>query len=146
MRLSAHICHPVPLAWVGRFGNAPGLRGSHPSKKWRRHLCGRGQRIGNQRHLRNWDNTFTIPKSRVQSIENGARPAQNVPNLANLPSLTPDSHLGGEEQLLDKIVRGHEVDRDALAAVESRGNANEIALAYYIAGRAEFQTGKYNDA
>lgn len=92
------------------------------------------------------DNTFTIPKSRVQSIENGARPAQNVPNLANLPSLTPDSHLGGEEQLLDKIVRGHEVDRDALAAVESRGNANEIALAYYIAGRTEFQTGKYNDA
>jgi len=92
------------------------------------------------------DNTFTIPKSRVERIENGVRPAQNVPNIANLPTLTPDSHLGGEEQLLEKIVRDHEVDRGALAAVESRGNANEIALAYYIAGRAEFQTGKFNDA
>jgi len=92
------------------------------------------------------DNTFTIPKSRVERIENGVRPAENVPNLANLPTLTPDSHLGGEEQLLDKIVRDHEVDRSALAAVESRGNTNEIALAYYIAGRTEFQTGKFNDA
>jgi tetratricopeptide (TPR) repeat protein len=92
------------------------------------------------------DNSFTIPKSRVESIENVARPAQKVPNIADLPTLTPDSHIGGEEQLLDKIVRDHEVDRGALAAVESRGNANEIALAYYIAARAEFQTGKYNDS
>jgi tetratricopeptide (TPR) repeat protein len=92
------------------------------------------------------DNSFTIPKSRVESIENGPRPTQNIPNIADLPTLTPDSRLSGEEQLLDKIVRDHEIDRGALAAVESRGNANEIALAYYIAARAEFQTGKYNDS
>jgi hypothetical protein len=92
------------------------------------------------------DNSFTIPKSRVQSIENGPRPAQNLPNIDDLPTLTPDSRLSGEEHLLDKIVRDHEVDRGALAVVESRGNANEIALAYYIAARAEFQSGKYNDS
>ena len=89
------------------------------------------------------DNLFTIPKSRVRSIETGARP---VPNIAELPQLTPESHLGGEDQLLDKIVHENAVDRSALTAVESRGRPNEIALAYYIAARAEFQTGKYNDS
>jgi hypothetical protein len=89
------------------------------------------------------DNVFTIPKSRVQSIETGARP---VPNIAELPQLTPESHLGGEDQLLDKVVHENAVDRSALTAVESRGRPNEIALAYYIAARTEFQTGKYNDS
>lgn len=92
------------------------------------------------------DNSFTIPKSRVQSIETGAAPAHSVPNIADLPTLTPDSHISGEEQLLDKVVRDNQVDRGTLAAVESRGNPNEIALAYYIAARSEFQNGKYNEA
>ena len=92
------------------------------------------------------DNSFTIPKSRVQSIESGPRPAQNVPNVADLPTLTPNASPDGDGQLLDKIVRDHEVDRGALAAVESRGNPNEIAVAYYIAGRAEFQAGKFVDS
>jgi len=92
------------------------------------------------------DNSFTIPKSRVQSIETGLAPAHSVPNVADLPTLTPDSHISGEEQLLDKVVRDNQVDRGTLAAVESRGNPNEIALAYYIAARSEFQNGKYNDA
>ena len=92
------------------------------------------------------DNTFTIPKSRVQSIDAGVPPAHGAPNIADLPTPIPDSHLGGEEQLLDKVVRDNQVDRGALAAIEGRGNANEIALAYYIAGRAEFQLGKYSDS
>jgi tetratricopeptide (TPR) repeat protein len=91
------------------------------------------------------DNTFTIPKSRVQSIEAGVAPA-HVPNIADLPTLTPESHVGGEEELLDKIVRDNQVDRSAVAEVESRGNPNATAVAFYIAGRAEFQTGKYGDA
>jgi hypothetical protein len=92
------------------------------------------------------DNTFTIPKSKVQSIEASAPPVRNPPNIADLPQLTPEDHLGGEDQLLDKIVRDNQVDRSALTAVESRGRANEIALAYYIAARAEFQTVKYYDS
>jgi hypothetical protein len=92
------------------------------------------------------DNSFTIPKSRVQSIESDATPQHSVPSIAELPTPTPDSHLGGEEPLLDKIVHDNQVDREALGAVESRGNPNEIALAYYIAARSEFQAGKYNDA
>ena len=91
------------------------------------------------------DNTFTIPKSRVQSIEAGAVPA-HVPNIADLPTLTPESHVGNEEQLLEQIVRNNEVDRGALAEVESRGNASATAIAYYIAGRTEYQTGKYADS
>src|SRR5262249_6061591 len=47
---------------------------------------------------------------------------------------------------LDKIVRENQVDRGALLRIESRGNVKETAIAYYIAARAEFQTGKYNDS
>ena len=92
------------------------------------------------------DNSFTIPKSRVQSIETGAAPAHSVANIADVPTLTPGSHISGEEQLLDKVVRDNQVDRVTLAAVEARGNPNEIAIAYYIAARSEFQAGKFSDA
>jgi tetratricopeptide (TPR) repeat protein len=91
------------------------------------------------------DNSFTIPKSRVQSIEAGAPPA-TLPNVADLPTPAPQSRVGGEEGLLDKIVRNDEVDRGALAQIESRGNANATAIAYYIAGRLEYQAGRYADS
>src|SRR5438876_3506743 len=90
------------------------------------------------------DDAYTIPKSLVQNIERGA-PSQ--PRTSELPAYTgPSTLLGGEGQLLDQIVRGGQVNRDALSSIESQGNPAEIAVAYYIAGRNEFQGGKYDDA
>ena len=76
------------------------------------------------------DNSFTIPKSRVQSVEAGARPQ---------PS-------GTSNELLNQIIHGNEIDRTVLTAIESRGRADDSAIAYYIAARSEFEAGKFPDA
>jgi tetratricopeptide (TPR) repeat protein len=97
----------------------------------------------NRVHYEIGDDAYTIPKSLVQNIEKGTPPQ---PRASELPAYTPSTHLGGEGQLLDQIVRDGQVNRDALSSIESQGNPAEIAVAYYIAGRQEFQGGKYDEA
>lgn len=90
------------------------------------------------------DNSFTIPKSQVQSIEGGT-PSSQVPNVFAMPATVPnDPAVTGP--LLEKVIRDGEVDRSMLTAIEARGNSKEIAIAYYIAARTEFQAGKLADA
>jgi hypothetical protein len=92
------------------------------------------------------DNTFSIPKSRVLSIEAGSRPqgpAQDQPEIA---AYTPDAQLAGEGHLLEKIVRDGKVDRVALEAIASEHNAVQTAVAFYLAGKQDYQTGKYKDS
>ena len=90
------------------------------------------------------ENTFSIPRSRVLRVENGARPQTSAPTFA-MPEIAPDS-LPASGELLNQIVRGHEIDRGVLSAIESRGNANETAVAYYIAARSEFEMGRIPDS
>jgi tetratricopeptide (TPR) repeat protein len=93
------------------------------------------------------DDTYTIPKSRVQSIEAGVRP-QTDPSQSQVetPAYTPDTRLVGEEQLLDKIVRDGSVDRVALEAIASQHDATQTTLAFYIAGKLDYQAGKYSES
>jgi len=91
------------------------------------------------------DNTYSIPKSKVQSVEAGARPAAASPSVA-MPVLMPETPAGDYAELLNQIVHGHEVDRSVLAAIESQGKADESAIAYYIAARTEFEAGKFPDS
>ncbi|HEY4054108.1 MAG TPA: tetratricopeptide repeat protein [Terriglobales bacterium] len=91
------------------------------------------------------DNTFSIPKSKVQSVETGARPAAASPSV-QMPAFTPETPAGDYGDLLNQIVRGHEVDRSVLSAIESRGKSDDSAIAYYIAARAEFEAGKFPDS
>lgn len=90
------------------------------------------------------DNTFSIPKSRVQRVETGVRPQASAPSLA-MPDMAPDS-LPANGELLNQVVRGREVNRGVLSAIESRGNANETAVAYYITARSEFEAGRIPDS
>ena len=90
------------------------------------------------------DNTFSIPKSRVQSIEGGA-PAQNAPAQMTMPAYAPQTEPGNGGELLNQIVHGHEVDRGILTSIESRGNASQTAVAYYIAARTEYEAGRFPD-
>lgn len=90
------------------------------------------------------ENTFSVPRSRVLRVENGARPQTSAPAFA-MPEIAPDS-LPASGELLNQIVRGHEIDRGVLSAIESRGNANETAVAYYIAARSEFEMGRIPDS
>jgi tetratricopeptide (TPR) repeat protein len=91
------------------------------------------------------DNVYTIPMSRVQSVESGTQ-APSAPQTMAMPAFTPEVPAGGNGELLEQIVHGHEVDRGVLAVIESRGNASETAIAYYIAAREEFQAGRFPDS
>jgi tetratricopeptide (TPR) repeat protein len=89
------------------------------------------------------DDSYTVPKSRVERIEAGApAPARQM----ELPNYTPAAPALGERELLDEIVQQGSVNRDALNQIESRGNPALTAVAFYIAGKQEFQKGKYAEA
>ena len=89
------------------------------------------------------DDAYTVPKSRVERVEAGtSAPARQL----ELPNYTPAAPVVGESELLDQIVQQGSVNRDALNQVESRGNAALTAVAFYIAGKQEFQKGKYAEA
>ncbi|HEX6802912.1 MAG TPA: tetratricopeptide repeat protein [Terriglobales bacterium] len=91
------------------------------------------------------DNTFTIPKSSVERIIAGTR-ATTVAKPAELPQFTPETHVGGEEHLLEQVVHEHDVDRSALREIESRGSEKDTAIAYYVAGKTEFEAGQLASA
>ncbi len=91
------------------------------------------------------DNSYTIPKSLIKSVDKSSPPSPAL-SAAELPTYTPSTSAGGEGRLLDQVVRNGEVDRSAINSIESRGNSAEIAIAFYIAGRQEFQSGKYSEA
>jgi tetratricopeptide (TPR) repeat protein len=90
------------------------------------------------------DNTYSIPKSKVQSVETGARPAASA--SVQMPVFTPETPTGDYSELLNQIVHGHEVDRGVLAAIDSHGKSDESAIAYYIAAKTEFEAGKFPDS
>ncbi len=95
------------------------------------------------------DDAYSIPKSRVESIEQGGAPVASsaASAAADLQIPAPSSaDTAAEGELLNQVVSGGQVNRDALRAIEMRGNANHTAIAYYIAGKQEFQAGDYTSA
>ena len=93
------------------------------------------------------DDTYAIPKSRVQSIEAGVRP-QPVPSSSpsEISAYTPDTRLLGEGQFLEKIVRDGSVDRVALETIASQHDPSQTAVAFYLAGKLDYQAGKYTES
>ncbi len=103
---------------------------------------------GNKVRYEIGDDTYSIPKSLVKSIDVAApNPRVSASNtVPDLPAYTPTTHVGGEEQLLGEVIRGGEVNRESLSAIESRRNPAQTAVAFYIAARHEFEAGKYHEA
>ena len=94
------------------------------------------------------DDSYTIPNSVVESIEKTVPPAAPTPTVSvqALPAYTPETPARGEEHFLDEILHGGKVDRNALIEIDSHGNRDETAIAFYIAGKQEFQSGDYGSA
>ncbi len=89
------------------------------------------------------DDSYTIPKSKVERVEIGTPlPVRHV----ELPTYVPTAPVLGEGELLSQVVREGSVNREALNLIESRGNPTATAVAFYIAGKQEFQNAKYADA
>jgi tetratricopeptide (TPR) repeat protein len=92
------------------------------------------------------DDTYTIPSSVVLSVEKTAAPTPSASVAQQLPAYTPETPARGEEHFLDQILHGGKVDRNALLEIDSQGNRDETAIAYYIAGKQEFQSGDYGSS
>ena len=90
------------------------------------------------------DDSYTIPNSVVQSVEKTAAPSPGAPvAMQQVPAYAPESPATGEEHFLDQVLHGGKVDRDALLQIDSHGNRDETAIAFYIAGKQEFRSGDY---
>src|SRR5262245_13803423 len=63
------------------------------------------------------DNSFTVPKSRVDRIETGV-PAPGRPS--ELPVYVPSAPAAGEGELLGQVVRDGSVNQEALDQIDAR--------------------------
>lgn len=102
---------------------------------------------GSQIEYLKGDDSYTIPKSVVESVEKTltSQPVASATTQA-IPAYTPETHAFGEDQFLDQILRSGKVDRGALNQIDSLGNPSETAIAFYIAGKQEFEAGDYTPA
>jgi len=91
------------------------------------------------------DNSYTIPRSKVQSIE-GSPSEPAGPRAGEVPAFAPEVKLSGEQEMLSQVVHDGEVDRTSLATIEARHRPDETAIAYYLAGNSEFEAGKFADS
>jgi tetratricopeptide (TPR) repeat protein len=93
------------------------------------------------------DDAYSIPKSVVENVEKTVTPQSAASATAqSIPAYTPETHAIGEDQLLEQVLRSGKVDRAALNEIDSHGNPTETALAFYVAGKREFQAEDYGSA
>ena len=93
------------------------------------------------------DDSYTIPNSVVERVEKAVAPAPSASVTAQqLPAYTPETPARGEEHFLDQVLHGGKVDRNALLEIDAQGNRDETAIAYYTAGKQEFENGDYGSA
>ncbi|MCU1269043.1 MAG: repeat protein [Acidobacteriaceae bacterium] len=103
--------------------------------------------IGNRIEYQKGDDSYTIPKSVVQSVEKTGAPqiAASVGNQV-IPTYTPASHAIGEDQLLEQVLHSGKVDREWLREIDSRGNRPKTAIAFYVAAKQEFESEDYGSS
>ena len=89
------------------------------------------------------DDSYAIPRSAVDRVETGGMPAPNMgaSKVSDLPIFTPSNSIANEGDLVGKIIRDGQVNRDALDALEGKGNPELSATADFIAGKFEFEHG-----
>ncbi len=96
-------------------------------------------------HYQIGDNSFTIPRSKVLGID--STPQNRVPELTvapPAPSFEPKATT--DRELLEQILSNGGVDRGVVASIEARQHADSTAIAYYIAGKSEYEGGKFSQA
>lgn len=97
---------------------------------------------GNRYEYEIGEDSYAIPKSSVDHVEAGGIPTRSSGAAAeDIPSFASANSLAHEGDLIAKVVREGKVDRDALAGLENKGNAELAATADFIAGKLEFEHG-----
>lgn len=92
------------------------------------------------------DNTFSLPKSSVASIDTGGTPivtpAADIPSSASAPKLV----IHDQEELAARLIVNGKVDTDVLNTLEREGDADKSASAYWLAAQHEESSGSYETA
>jgi len=104
---------------------------------------------GNRYEYEVGDDSYAIPKSSVERIEAGGPPVASTVSgkrVGDIPAFVPIDNLANEGDLPKQIVKDGKVDPDALAKLESKGNAELSATADFIAGKFEFDHGNIEQA
>lgn len=90
------------------------------------------------------EESYAIPSSAVDRIENGGSPPEQTAAVADMPKFTFPHSIGNDADLFSKVIHQDVVDPEALAKLEQEGDATETASAYYLAGKNEFEHGNFN--
>jgi tetratricopeptide (TPR) repeat protein len=112
-------------------------------KNGRTILADRVRENGNRYEYEIGDDSYAIPKSAVERVDAGSVPVRAAADakLPDLPTFIPADTLGGEGDLVGKIIKEGKIDGDALAGLEDKGNPALTATADFIAGKFEFEHG-----
>jgi len=62
------------------------------------------------------------------------------------PRSTLEPKAASDRELLEQVLRNDGVDRDVVASIEARQHTDSTAIAYYIAGKSEYESGKFVQA
>jgi tetratricopeptide (TPR) repeat protein len=90
------------------------------------------------------DDSYAIPKSVVDHVDAGGMPspaASGAAKVADLPAFIPADSLANEGDLVTRLIKEGKVDPEALAGLESKGNAELSATVDFIAGKFELEHG-----
>ena len=111
-------------------------------------IADRVQENGNRYEYEIGDDTYAVPKSSVERIEAGGVPAQSatIAKVGDLPTFSAPDSLANEGDLVAKVIKEGKVNTEALANLESKGNAELSATAEFIAGKYEFDRGNIAQA
>src|SRR5579862_2289010 len=100
-------------------------------KNGRTILADRVRENGNRYEYEIGDDSYDIPKSAVERVDDGSVPVRAAADakLPDLPTFIPADTLGGEGDLVGKIIKEGKIDGDALAGLEDKGNPELTATA-----------------
>lgn len=98
------------------------------------------------------ENSYAIPRSLVESIEQGGVPPEIASSstgsnaAADLPMFVPAEDIREDADLPAKVIRDGHVDAAELSDLERSAKPEMVATAYFIAGKHEFDRGNFGQA
>jgi tetratricopeptide (TPR) repeat protein len=142
MRLRVTILFIGQLAFVCLLGIAGASADTIHLKNGRTIVADQVREMGNHYEYDVGDDSYAIPKSVVDHVDAGGMPATSgAAKIADLPAFTPADSLANEGDLVGRIIKEGKVDLEAIASLESKGNAELSATADFIAGKFELEHG-----
>jgi hypothetical protein len=94
------------------------------------------------------DNSYAIPKSKVERIESGGVRQGDSSSSGNgsgdMPAFAPTDSLKNEAVVTNRIIHDDKLDVDALADLQKQSDLGVTAAGYFAAGKYEFDKGNFD--